>query len=108
MPGDLAHCFQDARISDASADELLLDHFQPGVVRIDHKGRRGQSRFSRAAYTAKYNLESKSTLTPSLVWSGRRDLNPRPLAPQASALPGCATPRTFQPGPAGIDLRRVA
>ncbi len=26
-------------------------------------------------------------------WSGRRDLNPRPLAPQASALPGCATPR---------------
>ncbi len=27
------------------------------------------------------------------VWSGWRDLNPRPLAPQASALPGCATPR---------------
>ncbi|MBP1685605.1 MAG: hypothetical protein H6Q33_1748 [Deltaproteobacteria bacterium] len=25
--------------------------------------------------------------------SGRRDLNPRPLAPQASALPVCATPR---------------
>ena len=27
------------------------------------------------------------------VWSGRLDLNQRPLAPQASALPGCATPR---------------
>src|ERR1019366_7648617 len=26
-------------------------------------------------------------------WSGRRDLNSRPLAPQASALPGCATSR---------------
>jgi hypothetical protein len=26
-------------------------------------------------------------------WSGRQDLNLRPLAPQASALPGCATPR---------------
>ena len=26
-------------------------------------------------------------------WSGRRDLNSRPLAPHASALPGCATPR---------------
>ena len=26
-------------------------------------------------------------------WSGRRDLNPRPLDPQSSALPGCATPR---------------
>ncbi len=25
--------------------------------------------------------------------SGRRDLNPRPLDPQSSALPGCATPR---------------
>ncbi|GEL68677.1 hypothetical protein MVI01_04610 [Myxococcus virescens] len=28
-----------------------------------------------------------------LRWSGRQDLNLRPLAPQASALPGCATPR---------------
>ncbi len=26
-------------------------------------------------------------------WSGRRDLNPRPLGPEPSALPGCATPR---------------
>ena len=26
-------------------------------------------------------------------WSGRRDLNPRPLHPQCSALPDCATPR---------------
>src|SRR5262249_48171633 len=29
-------------------------------------------------------------------WSGRLDLNQRPLAPQASALPGCATPRHGQ------------
>ena len=27
------------------------------------------------------------------VWSGRRDLNPRPLRPERSALPNCATPR---------------
>lgn len=26
-------------------------------------------------------------------WSGRRDSNPRPLRPERSALPGCATPR---------------
>ena len=26
-------------------------------------------------------------------WSGRRDSNSRPLAPEASALPSCATPR---------------
>jgi hypothetical protein len=29
-------------------------------------------------------------------WSGRRDLNPRPSAPQADALPGCATPRRYE------------
>lgn len=29
-------------------------------------------------------------------WSGRLDLNQRPLVPQTSALPGCATPRSRQ------------
>ena len=28
-------------------------------------------------------------------WSGRLDLNQRPLDPQSSTLPGCATPRQF-------------
>ena len=28
-----------------------------------------------------------------LIWSGSRDLNPGPPAPEAGALPGCATPR---------------
>ena len=28
-------------------------------------------------------------------WSGREDLNLRPPAPKAGALPGCATPRHF-------------
>src|SRR5690625_5986580 len=31
--------------------------------------------------------------TPPSVMSGWRDLNPRPLRPERSALPGCATPR---------------
>jgi hypothetical protein len=30
---------------------------------------------------------------PSRKWSERRDSNPRPLVPQTSALPGCATLR---------------
>ncbi len=34
-------------------------------------------------------------MTPSE--SGRRDLNPRPPAPEAGALPSCATPR-MRPG----------
>ncbi len=33
-------------------------------------------------------------ISSSDVWSGRLDLNQRPLDPQSSALPGCATPRT--------------
>ena len=43
-----------------------------------------------------------SVLAPTLKffeevnWSGREDLNLRPLAPHASALPGCATPRLIQ------------
>ena len=28
-------------------------------------------------------------------WSGRGDLNSRPLGPEPSALPSCATPRLF-------------
>src|SRR5439155_988474 len=35
----------------------------------------------------------KASKIRGLDWSGRLDLNQRPLAPQASALPGCATPR---------------
>ncbi len=34
-----------------------------------------------------------STGGKGLVWSGREDLNLRPLRPERSALPGCATPR---------------
>lgn len=41
---------------------------------------------------------TKPRLSPGLrlrldQWSGRPDLNRRPSAPQADALPGCATPR---------------
>ena len=40
--------------------------------------------------------------------SGRRDLNPRPPAPKAGALPGCATPRAAKgsrPGSASARAR---
>src|SRR5688572_22461022 len=36
------------------------------------------------------------------VWSGWRDSNPRHLAPKASALPDCATPRDEVPPSRGI------
>ncbi len=33
---------------------------------------------------------------PRHYWSGRQDLNLRPLAPQANALPDCATSRIIE------------
>ena len=48
------------------------------------------------------NTASENTareVVERLKWSGRLDLNQRPLAPHASALPGCATPR---PSPAQL------
>src|SRR5687767_1814769 len=45
---------------------------EPGLARILH--------FSRTRATG--------------IWSGREDLNLRPPAPKAGALPGCATPRS--------------
>ena len=48
------------------------------------------------------------------MWSGRRDLNPRPYRPERYALPSCATPRpearAFEPrhhssGSAARDMR---
>jgi hypothetical protein len=39
--------------------------------------------FNQAAWTVRVGLD----------WSGREDLNLRPPAPKAGALPGCATPR---------------
>ena len=41
-------------------------------------------------------LDVSAWLLSISVVSGRRDSNPRPLAPKASALPGCATPRGFR------------
>src|SRR6202030_4513644 len=37
-------------------------------------------------------------------WSGRRDLNSRPHAPQACALPGCATSRPQRPRKKAANL----
>ena len=38
--------------------------------------------------------ESRTTYYKTTRWSGWRDSNPRPLDPQSSALPDCATARS--------------
>ena len=43
----------------------------------------------------------KSLKGEGSFWSGREDLNLRPLRPERSALPGCATPR-----PGGSEKRK--
>ena len=40
-----------------------------------------------------------------LTQSGWRDLNPRPLRPERSALPSCATPRTTRPAYRRLSTR---
>jgi hypothetical protein len=48
------------------------------------------------SYTRKGGLTSLNRSTYSMQevrWSGRQDLNLRPPAPKAGALPSCATPR---------------
>src|SRR5438309_1351191 len=41
-------------------------------------------------------------------WSGREDSNLRPPAPEAGALPDCATPRSLVVCGAGQESRRIA
>jgi integrase-like protein len=72
-----AHTNLDARgrrstpsIGRPSNEPLLYDRCQPGPCRRPGLGVRA-----------------------GRAWSGWRDSNPRPLAPKASALPSCATPR---------------
>jgi len=38
-------------------------------------------------------IRAAASLSPAVLPSGWRDLNPRPLDPQSSALPNCATAR---------------
>src|SRR6185437_17051070 len=48
----------------------------------------------RCSIRLSYGRTLKSSSTSLVrVWSGQRDLNPRPSAPKADALPDCAMPR---------------
>src|SRR2546422_2517975 len=89
MPGDLSHRFQDPRIGDAPGNELLLDHCQPGVIRIDHHRKDSLRGLVGAA-----GFEPTTTRTPSECATGLR------YAPNHIRLvrPGSTyveSPRTF-------------
>ena len=40
-------------------------------------------------------IDDQLRFSKKIKWSGRRDSNPRPLGPEPSALPDCATPRLW-------------
>ena len=66
-----------------------------GQLEVDHDAPVGKvpifQAISRACQRTSFDMHLKE-------WSERGDSNPRPLAPEASALPGCATLRpTKQP-----------
>ena len=47
----------------------------------------------RCSIQMSYKRRIDDTISKLKIWSGQRDLNPRPSAPKADALPGCAMPR---------------
>ena len=53
-----------------------------------------QLSYRRISAVVSYQRKVKvQFLNPENIWSGREDLNLRPPAPKAGALPSCATPR---------------
>ena len=79
-------------------------------------GSRGDSHASPLRGRASWEREGRQaslveSVTRGLSWSGRPDLNRRPPAPKAGALPGCATPRCRTASDSwegGRDARRAA
>ena len=60
---------------------------------------RGAGEGNRTPITSLEGWSSTIELHPHVgFWSGREELNLRPPAPKAGALPGCATPRPRSAG----------
>ena len=73
----------DVKASYLASPPLVVVYALAGSMNVDlYNEPLGQDKKGKNIF-----LKDKKT------WSGRADLNGRPLAPQASALPGCATPR---------------
>jgi hypothetical protein len=69
-------------------NELRVDREAFAIFGIRERGfqeARPPDEYAMPAVTALPRAEDR--------WSGREDLNLRPLRPERSALPGCATPR---------------
>ena len=79
----------------------------PGSWPLDERGKVTHCCDGRGrTCSARVTTGCVASYTTSHRWSGRRDLNPRPPAPKAGALPGCATSRGQGVGPQrGLEPR---
>ena len=84
-------------ITAATYDHSDLEDFREHVERaLSFEPARVNAPVMQGAKNSKSEGRDPSDFSSEVAafrWSGRLDLNQRPLAPQASALPGCATPR---------------
>ena len=71
--------------------KIILDFKKPFHLILEYKKSYEKENF---AQERSKTFSCSSMKTPSQIWSGRLDLNQRPLAPEASALANCATPRS--------------
>ncbi len=71
--------------------KVILDFKKPFDLTLEYIDSYDNKFFAQKALK---NPSFSSENAPNPTWSGRADLNRRPLAPEASALANCATPRT--------------
>src|SRR5690606_32018448 len=104
----LAETIKDSGVDIASLARLVSAAFDRAALEIDAGRDSAQTRTAMLWLLRRllgdqslYGLPESKTgwllakANPLIHWSGRSDSNTRLLAPHASALPGCATPRAF-------------
>ena len=97
-----AYPYSDASMPGCSAPHpgaRRAKRWRPAPARQEHRpisSRRPTPRPSCLGGAKSHPL--RSATNQQVRWSERRDSNPRPLDPQSSALPGCATLRRLRRG----------
>src|SRR5438128_11113916 len=81
--------------------------FALALSKLRHKNSLTQNHVLIIVYSA-VDEKGRSRRKSLKNWSGREDLNLRPPAPKAGALPGCATPRQKRTGVFILAKKRLA
>ena len=95
-PGRAGGAADHHHADDHGGDEEQPDRRRCATIR-PRPPRASPSRRRPLANTARPLIRRRPPLAARAKWSERQDLNLRPLDPQSSALPGCATLRRGRP-----------